>query len=326
MRVLIADDDPVARVKLRSLLKKWSYRPVLADNGDEAWRILSGDDPPLICILDWMMPGLDGIDLCKRIRALKREPYTYLILVTGKGRPEDIVLGMGAGADDYVTKRYDHQELEVRVRAGRRVVDLQLELIHTRDRLQYEATHDHLTGHLNRGETLQQLDRELARAKREETEVGVAMIDVDFFKRVNDTHGHGAGDEVLREVARRLKSALRSYDVLGRIGGEEFVAVVPACGPEDLTSVGERLRSVVASTPVVVNEDLVLPVTVSVGLAASVKGEEATGDKLLMVADAALYRAKRDGRDRVVLAKNASTSGTFPAVDARIPAVEPKTG
>ncbi len=326
MRVLIADDDPVARVKLRSLLKKWSYRPVLAENGDDAWRILSAEDPPLICILDWMMPGLDGIDLCKRVRALKREPYTYLILVTGKGRPEDIVLGMGAGADDYVTKPYDHHELEVRVRAGRRVVDLQLELIQTRDRLQYEATHDHLTGHLNRAETLQQLNRELARARREETEVGVAMIDVDFFKRVNDTHGHAAGDEVLREVARRLQSVVRSYDVLGRIGGEEFVAVLPTCTVEDILHVGDRLRSAVASSPIVVSEDLVLPVTVSVGLAASTKGVDVSGDKLLMVADAALYRAKRDGRDRVVLAKNASTSGTFAAVDAPIQGPGSKTG
>jgi two-component system cell cycle response regulator len=206
MRILIAEDDPVSRRLLEAKLVNWGYEVVVTRDGNEAWQALQADDAPRLAILDWMMPGRDGVAVCREVRKGKGEPYTYLILLTAQAREEDLVTGMEAGADDYIAKPFKSSELKVRLRAGRRIIELQSELIAAREALRAQATHDPLTGLWNHEEILRILGLELVRAKREGRHVGVIMADLDHFKRVNDTYGHMGGDAVLRAAAKTMLS------------------------------------------------------------------------------------------------------------------------
>jgi len=298
MKILIADDEAVSRKVLESRLRKWGYDVVVATDGAEAWEALQGPDAPDLAILDWEMPGMDGIEVCRRVRQAARESYVYLLLLTAKSRGEDIVAGMDAGADDYIAKPFDTNELKVRLRAGRRILDLVAELVRAREMLADKATHDSLTGLWNRGAILETLEHEMARADREGMPLGVILGDIDFFKRVNDTHGHLAGDAVLRETARRMLSVRRSYDAVGRYGGEEFLVITPGCGLELARSVGERMRAAIAAEPMDIAAGLI-PVTMSLGATTYLPRGHATPEALVKAADEAMYRAKAGGRDRV---------------------------
>ena len=303
MRVLIADDNAMSRLTLRAQLKKWGYEVVEANDGDAAWAILSRADSPRLAILDWMMPGLDGIELCRRVRAQEQEPYLYVILLTGREGRDDVVAGLDAGADDYVTKPFDAQELRVRVRAGERICTLHEELVTARERLRYEATHDHLTGTWNRAAIVDALERERSKALRSGAHLAIAMFDFDHFKRVNDSYGHIAGDAVLREGIARVSSVMRTRDLLGRYGGEEFLAVLPGADAESAMALCERARSAVADEPIVTGEHRV-HVTVSVGVAVWMGVRDPV--ELVDRVDAALYRAKRAGLNRSEVAPDAA--------------------
>ena len=308
MRVLIADDDPAALLLLESVLGDWGYEVVSARDGAKAWDILRRDDPPPLAILDWEMPGLDGVDVCRKVRQECEATYIYLILLTGKARTQDVVQGMESGADDYVSKPFEEQELKVRLRVGRRIVELQ-------EQLRAEATRDSLTGVWNRGMILKFLQQELARASREGTSVGVVMVDIDHFKRLNDTLGHLAGDAALREVTRRMGLVLRPYDALGRYGGEEFLIVLPGCGSSDALATAERMRCVIAATPVPVPTGTT-PITVSLGAATS-EAPDQDAEGLIRLADDALYRAKCGGRNRVEVAVNPEVGAARPGRPVR---------
>ncbi|MFW6155073.1 MAG: GGDEF domain-containing protein [Planctomycetota bacterium] len=298
MRILVAEDDPISRRVLASMLDKWGFEVVGTCDGSEAHALLSGDDPPRLAILDWMMPGIDGVDLTRRLRRSDRQDYVYVILLTAKDRQEDIIAGLEAGADDYVVKPFDAGELKVRLRAAQRIVKLQAELVEARDSLHYQATRDALTGLWNRRAILKLLDDELDRAARDGHPVAVIMGDLDFFKRINDAYGHAAGDEVLREAAARMGGALRAYDQLGRYGGEEFLVVLPGCRADDAVPLAERIRTTVAGEPVGW-EGFSLPFTVSLGIATTETPDGLDAEGLICRADAALYRAKQTGRNRV---------------------------
>jgi two-component system, cell cycle response regulator len=298
MRVLIADDDVVSRHVLEVTLKRWGYEVVSACDGAQAWDILEQPSPPPIGILDWMMPGMTGLDVCRRVRAKAREPYTYLLLLTSRNQKEDLIAGMESGADDYITKPFDQHELQVRLRAGHRIVELQAELLAAREELIEQATHDSLTRAWNRPTIYDILHRELIRAEREHTVVGLVMVDLDHFKRVNDTYGHQGGDQVLVEAARRMHGCIRAYDAIGRYGGEEFLIVLPGCNNGAAESLAERMRSVMERDPVVVNNTKCTQ-TASFGVASGAGGG---ADILIARADEALYDAKRRGRNRVCIA------------------------
>lgn len=301
MKVLIAEDDRVTLRLLESRLRRWGYDVVTAVNGKEAWAILQEDDCPRLALVDWMMPEMDGLEVCRKVRKLVPEPYRYIIMLTAKGGQEDIVEGLEAGADDYLTKPVEMQELKVRLRAGERIVDLQTQLLQARDALKYQASHDMLTGLWNRTTILDAVDREFSRAIRERSPVAVIMADIDFFKKVNDTHGHPAGDSVLRAVAGRLKDGMRRYDSIGRYGGEEFLFILPGCDRENAANQTERLRRLVGDTPTL-HEGLEIPVTLSMGAAIYDGTEEMDPDVFIKIADEALYRAKDNGRNRVEFA------------------------
>jgi len=298
--VLIAEDDPIFRRVLENWLKKWNYRVTSLENGLDAWSVLQQKDAPQMVVLDWMMPGLDGIELCRRIRGHEAGPYKYVLLLTAKGSKEDVVAGLEAGADDYLTKPFDVNELRARVRAGKRILELQSALLRVQNELQFQSAHDHLTGLWNRGAIMGLLHRETQRSVRIGKPLGVMMADLDHFKSINDTYGHPVGDVVLREVARRILASVRSYDYVGRYGGEEFLIVLAECSQSDLAVSAERMRSCVSKNPVETDAGPVA-VTLSIGSVAgnATRGPVQSGEQLLRTADIALYCAKTNGRNRV---------------------------
>jgi len=301
MRILIAEDDPSFRRLLEEKLTVWGYDVVVAENGTAALQILQSEAPPSLAMIDWMMPGMDGVEVCRKVREMANESYTYIILLTSHQRDEDLVTGMEAGADDYITKPFKHNELRLRLRAGRRIIELQNELLAARDTFRTKASHDSLTGLWNHEEILHILAQELSRAEREEKCVSVIMADIDFFKNINDTYGHLTGDVVLRSTADKMHSLMRSYDSIGRYGGEEFLVILPECCLECAATFAERLRLFVSSDSID-TPDGMIPVTISFGVAASSKDRTRDANPLVKAADEALYRAKENGRNRVEVA------------------------
>ena len=293
--VLVAEDDPMFRKILKSWLENWGYRVIVAEDGTVAWNILQQERPPELLILDWVMPGIDGTELCRRIRERQTTPYQYILLVTAKDDREDVVAGLEAGADDYLTKPLDRSELRARLRVGRRILTLQKGLIQAREELRFQATHDVLTGTWNRGALLDLLQREIERASRSQSPTGFLMLDLDHFKKVNDTYGHVAGDVVLREVARRISQVVRSYDLVGRYGGEEFLVVLPGCDQNQALQNAERIRSVIAERPVLAAGAEIV-VTASIGVTVTTVST-VTEKEILAIADTALYEAKSAGRN-----------------------------
>ena len=308
MRILVAEDSAVDRKIIGDNLRTWGFDMVLAKDGHEACRLLHEADAPKLALLDWVMPGMDGIEICQSIRSQRpRQGYVYTVLLTSKNSKKDFLHAMAAGADDFLAKPFDEMELKARLLAGKRILDLQDELVAAREALRFSATYDELTGILNRAEILRFLDRELNRAERDCQPVGLALIDIDHFKRVNDSLGHVVGDLVLQAVAKKLSSGLRTYDGAGRYGGEEFLLVLPGCDLSNLFQRCEQLRQSVAA--LTIPTDLgPAKVTVSIGVIQA--GFQCTlrQQELLQKVDEALYQAKHTGRNRVECVRNNSTS------------------
>jgi two-component system cell cycle response regulator len=304
--VLIADDDPLSCRMLESKLRERGYPTILAQNGTEAWRVLQTADAPRIAILDWMMPGISGVEICRRLRMASAPHYTYVLLATARAAPEDLILGFEAGADDYVTKPIRFWELLARLRTGVRVIELERRLLGVQAELEVRAARDVLTGAWNRRAIGEMLERELNRSQRQRVELSITLIDIDHFKSVNDRFGHAGGDAVLCEVVSRLQAALRPYDAVGRYGGEEFLVIEPNCSLEQAGRVAERLRQSLSSRPILVDETA-LAVTACFGIATLAPAQPCTGDALIRAADAALFEAKRSGRNRVISAASTST-------------------
>jgi diguanylate cyclase (GGDEF)-like protein len=297
MKILIADDDPVWRRMIEAMLGEIGDEVVALSDGLEAWNALRAQPRPALAILDWIMPGMDGIEICRRVRDTHDDPYVYILLLTVKDKKADLAEAFAAGADDYISKPFDPQELRGRLMAARRVIGVQTALLEAHRELRIRASLDSLTGLWNRGAILELLDRELARGRREKQSVGVLLGDVDYFKRINDTHGHDAGDRVLQEIVQRVATVVRSYDCVGRYGGEELLFVLPGCDAETALATAERIRASIAGRPFVYGQ-VSLPVTMSIGVTSTSHDPKAAAGPLLRSADAALYRAKAAGRNR----------------------------
>lgn len=294
MRVLVADDDPVTRRQLVGLLEHLGHEALEARDGSEAWEAIESEDAPSLIVLDWMMPPPNGVEICRRLRAGVRRPYQYVIMLTSRDTTEDLVEGMEAGADDYLKKPYDLRELRVRIRAGERMLALQ-------DEMRAEAITDELTGLLNRRGIMERLEHELALVARDGRALSLLVADIDEFKAINDAHGHAVGDEVLREVAFRVRGQLRAYDDVGRHGGEEFAVSLPACAASDAVAVAERIRRSMCDSPVATSAGD-FAVTISIGVASAEGDKPPDVARLTGDADRALYVAKRNGRNAVEVA------------------------
>lgn len=304
MKILIAEDEPISRQVVESLLAQWGYEVVTAKDGEEAWWVLQEEDAPRLAILDWMMPGKDGVEICREVRKRVADPYTYIILLSARSQKRDIVEGMDAGADDYLTKPFDPDELRVRLRAGRRILDLQEHLLSMREATRFPATHDFLTGLWNREAILGMLRQKLGRGQRDAMPLGIVLVDLDSFKAINNTYGPQAGDAVLREAARRIRSQVRLYDSAGRYGGAEFLVVVPGCFPSEVLEEAEKIRQAIDREPM----DILgrpIRVTASVGVATTEDRGNRDADGLLRAAEAAARRAEAAGRNRVEAAREA---------------------
>jgi diguanylate cyclase (GGDEF)-like protein len=305
--ILLAEDSAVIQTVLRGMLGQWGYDVVLAADGRDAWAILQREGAPRMAIVDWMMPGMHGPELCRRVRAAAREPYTYVLLLTSRSDASDIVEGLEAGADDYLTKPFHAQELRARIRAGNRIVDLQRQLVATREALRERATFDHLTGLLNRECILEALEEELVRTDREGQPLSILLADVDRFRQINDSFGHLAGDLVLRECGGRIRLAAPRSTPIGRYGGEEFLVVLPGVGSREADPVGERIREAIVSAPFHAGAAS-FPVTCSVAAAGRDLPYTSHAAALLRAADDRLMAAKAEARERVAGALRASSS------------------
>jgi diguanylate cyclase (GGDEF)-like protein len=307
VKILIAADDVISRQLLAATLKKLGHEVTIASDGREAVQRLSAEDAPRFAILDWMMPELDGLEVCRQLRK-RGDPYVYIILLTARSEHADMVRALDGDVDDFLAKPFDIAELKARLRSGARILDLQEGLVRSREELRHLATHDHLTGTLNRRAVVDQLDIELRRASRDGTSVAVVIADLDHFKHVNDRYGHSAGDAVLVQAAVRIRSVLRGHDVIGRYGGEEFLIILPDCGPVEAVEAAARACQAVATSPTVTGDTL-LSVTASAGIATTRSGATAV-QKLIDAADKALYRAKAAGRNRIELSAQDFGVGT----------------
>lgn len=301
MNILIAEDQPPAALFLRRTLERLGFQATVAPDGESAWEILDRGEANVL-ISDWMMPRLDGLDLCRRIRAKATDRYTYIILLTSRTNRADRLEGLQAGADDFLTKPPDADELAIRLQIAGRILAVHDELAYRNIKLAELATTDGLTGVKNRRRFQEDLDLLLAQARRVREPLSLVMLDVDQFKQYNDNFGHPAGDEVLRRVGATLLKAIRSHDVVARYGGEEFAVILPATDIDAALGVAERLRFALKAEPWPHRA-----VTASFGVATLGPSDLGEGSELIQWADEALYQAKRNGRDRSFAATAEST-------------------
>ena len=295
INLLIAEDDRVIRKIIEKTTKECDCNVFCASDGEEAYRILNNNNIQ-IAILDWMLPGIEGIELSRRIRSDKEKNYTYIILLTSKKEQADMIDGFSAGVDDYITKPFDTNDLKARVKTGKRIIELQNQLIESQNRLREQATHDGLTKLLNRNAIFEIIEMEFARALRNEIPMGMIMIDIDHFKRINDTYGHQTGDDILQEVALRLKNGIRPYDNIGRYGGEEFLVVLPNCSIDQIEKVAERLRFNISGKKFKTRIKS-LNASISMGITIAEYPFDKSPDLLIKMIDEALYKAKEKGRN-----------------------------
>jgi diguanylate cyclase (GGDEF)-like protein len=295
--IAVVDDDAAIRRLVNLYLKRAGYRILECTTGAEARETL-WNEPWDLAILDRRLPDLDGVVLAHELKSNPEFRARYAIMLTGEDEQEDKVEGLELGADDYITKPFQAPELLARIRAGKRIVDLQKELLETNRRLELLSITDGLTKLNNHRYLQDELARAFEEAQRYERPLSLAMIDIDFFKKINDTYGHAVGDDVLKRVAQLFKESVRSTDLVARYGGEEFAVMMPETTLDDGITFAEKIRGLIADTPMETQAGP-LKTTVSIGVASVPFTRTRSSKELIVAADKALYRAKRNGRNQV---------------------------
>jgi len=298
LNLLVVDDDNITRSVIEKYTNKWNYRVYSAKTGKEGNRILKQKNIH-IAILDWELPDTNGLELSRKIRKTDKSNYTYIIFLTSRSDNDSILEGFNAGADDYISKPFNVWELKARLTTGERIIKLQQGLKRSEKKLKEIATHDNLTGLLNRRAIMDIAENEFKRTSRLKQPLGFLSIDIDHFKNINDTYGHPSGDKVLKGISNILKRSLRIYDRIGRVGGEEFLAVLPNCSTKQLEKISERLRLNITSENFNLGTTSI-NVTVSIGMTVYSSEFPCSLDTVLIGIDKALYNAKEDGRNRCV--------------------------
>ena len=295
--IAIVDDDAAIRRLVRLFLHRAGYQMLELTTGAEAQKAL-WEQPWDLAILDRRLPDMDGLQLAEELKANAEFRTRYIIMLTGEDEQEDKIEGLESGADDYITKPFQYRELLARIRAGERIVKLQKELLQTNKRLELLSITDGLTKLHNHRYLQDELARAFEESQRYGRPLSVAMIDLDFFKKVNDTHGHAVGDEVLKCAAQLFRDSVRSTDLVARYGGEEFAVLMPETELEDAQTFAEKIRALVEQTPMQTQAGP-LQITISIGVASVPHTRITSAKELLVVADKALYRAKKNGRNQV---------------------------
>jgi two-component system, cell cycle response regulator len=292
VKILLVDNSKLDRRPIAECIKELGLEFIVAENGKDAWEQLQAPDYPTLVLLDWIQPGSDEIELCSRIRSMESSgKYVYTVVLTARGRTQELLIALEAGADDCLVKPVDPGELKARILVGKRSLDLQ-------KLLRFSATHDFLTNLMTRSAILASLERELVRTQREGKAAGVILADLDCSKLLNDSMGRPAVDAVLVELARRLTSELRPYDLAGRSGGEEFLLLLPGCDLETATRRADEIRRLVSKDSFDTPAGTV-SASVSMGVTVTNCDPKATIEAILHSAEAALRRAKESGRNRV---------------------------
>jgi len=290
LQVIIADDDRLSRRVLEDRCREWGFEVLTAVDGNQAWELFTEQDAPRIFLLDWVMPGINGIDLCAKIRNSSQTSYSYIVILTAHNNADNVIQGLEAGADDYISKPFNNNELRCRLNIGKRILELE-------DNILRMANIDYLTGLYNRRYFFQRMECELSRCRRENRPMGVLLLDIDNFKVVNDTYGHAAGDHVLTRLAGVLHRCCRDYDLVGRFGGEEFIICLPGANQEETFSIAERTRKQIAEESFNCT-DATFTITVSIGCVSAYNSER---QDLIVAADEGLYQAKRNGKNQAVV-------------------------
>jgi two-component system cell cycle response regulator len=303
VKILIADDDSISRRLMERTLQHSGYEVVTAEDGRQAACELSKAGGPRLALIDWMMPELDGPGVCREVRSKHDDSYVYILLLTSKESSEDVVKGLEAGADDYLTKPCHPAELKARLHTGRRILQLEDRLVEAREEMRFKATHDALTSLWDRGAILALMRSELSRSTREPSPVSLLLCDIDHFKQINDIHGHPTGDEVLEEVSARLLDAVRPHDAVGRYGGEEFLIVLSGCNAERIKERAEQVRAAISDLPFSTTQGTI-SVSLSLGAITIENWDKSMPiEPFLKQVDEALYRAKASGRNRAAFAE-----------------------
>ncbi|HKO57694.1 MAG TPA: diguanylate cyclase [Thermoanaerobaculia bacterium] len=306
--IAIVDDDAAIRRLVRLFLKRAGYDTLECTTGGEAREQLKSSVWDL-AILDRRLPDLDGVVLANELKSNSAFRARYIIMLTGEDEQEDKVEGLELGADDYITKPFQYPELLARIRAGKRIVDLQNELIDANKRLELLSITDGLTKLYNHRYFQDELSRAFEESQRYQRPLSLAIIDIDFFKKVNDTYGHAVGDEVLRYVSSLFRDSIRSTDLAARYGGEEFAVMMPETELDDAIAFAEKIRQLIETTPIPTQSGE-LPVTVSVGVSSVPHSRIHYAKEMVVAADKALYRAKKGGRNQVQAEKRRDVTRT----------------
>ncbi len=302
--ILAVDDDPMTLISLATTLSAENRIILTASDGEEALQITLRQQPHLI-ITDWRMPKLSGIELCKTLRKTKTTRHKYIIMLTSCETDDELITAFDAGIDDYIVKPFSPKVLLARISSGERLVRYQqkirvyaTQLANANKKLQNMAMTDFLTGLPNRRNALIRLQNLVAEVKRYGEPLSCIMVDIDHFKKINDTYGHDNGDIVLQKLSEILEEKARSYDMVSRWGGEEFLIISARSDNEDTFQLAERLRKAVAKTTIKIQETVDITLTISLGVA-SWSSDYQDAEQLLKEADKCLYQAKANGRNRV---------------------------
>jgi two-component system cell cycle response regulator len=310
--VLIVDDDPLVLARLQELVVEEGYQVRTANSGAAALVALERSQASIV-ITDLNMPGMDGLDLCRRIREHAWPGYIYIVMLTVRDEEKDILVGLDAGADDYLSKRTSSPQFRARLRTAKRVLALEYSLKSALEKKRMLAMTDPLTGVYNRRYFMRHLSRELKRAQRFGGDVSLLLLDVDHFKKVNDTYGHVAGDSVLKKLTKQIASCLqRETDWCARLGGDEFAVVLEGTRVPEARTCAEKVRQSIANTPIETSAGPIC-ITVSIGIGGldGINRYSPTVQPLLELADSNLYASKTRGGNRVSLSIPKGTQGSM---------------